>query len=65
MIAKGLELRHAGKSLEAVEMFQKANDISPTPRSAGQLGLAESAVERWEDAEQHINTSLASLRTRG
>jgi tetratricopeptide (TPR) repeat protein len=60
MIAKGLELRRLGKSLEAVELFQKANAIAPTPRSAGQLGLAESAVERWEDAEEHLNTSLAS-----
>jgi hypothetical protein len=60
LIAKGLELRHEGKSLEAVEIFQKANEIAPTPRSVGQLGLAESAVERWENAEQHLNISLAS-----
>ncbi len=60
MIARGLELRRAGKSLEAVEILQKANEIAPTPRSAGQLGLAESAVDRWKDAEQHLDISLAS-----
>jgi len=60
MIAKGLELRREGRSLEAVAIFQKANEIAPSPRSAGQLGLAESAIDRWGDAEQHLNTSLAS-----
>ncbi|HVV53341.1 MAG TPA: PEGA domain-containing protein [Polyangia bacterium] len=62
LIAKGLELRRAGKSVEAVEILQQANEVAPTPRSAGQLGLAQSAVEHWEDAEQHLNTSLASSR---
>ena len=35
IIAKGLELRHAGKPLEAVEMFQEGQRHLPTSRSAG------------------------------
>jgi hypothetical protein len=60
MIAKGLELRREGKGLDALEMFEKANAIAPSPRSSGQLGLAESAVEHWSDAEAHLTVALAN-----
>jgi len=60
MITKGLELRRQGKGLDALEMFQKAHAIAPSPRSFGQLGLAESAVEHWSDAEEHLAAALAS-----
>ena len=60
LITKGLELRREGRALDAIELFQKAAAIAPTPRSFGQLGLAESAVEHWSDAEEHLNTALAA-----
>src|SRR5579862_8042611 len=60
LITKGLELRRANRALDAIELFQKAVAIAPTPRSFGQLGLAESAVEHWSDAEEHLNVALAS-----
>jgi hypothetical protein len=60
MITKGLELRRQGKGLDALEMFQKAHAIAPSPRTFGQLGLAESAVEHWSDAEEHLASALAS-----
>jgi PEGA domain len=60
LITKGLELRREGKALDAIDLFQKAVAIAPTPRSFGQLGLAESAIEHWSDAEDHLNVALAS-----
>ena len=52
LITKGLELRREGRALEAIDLFQRAVAIAPTPRSVGQLGLAESALEHWSDAEE-------------
>jgi hypothetical protein len=60
LISKGLELRRQGKALDAVEMFEKAHAIAPSPRTFGQLGLAESAVEHWSDAEAHLTAALVS-----
>jgi hypothetical protein len=60
LISKGLELRREGRALDAIDLFQKAAAMAPTPRSLGQLGLAESAVEHWSDAEDHLNSALAS-----
>jgi hypothetical protein len=60
LITKGLELRRAGRALEAIDLFQRAVAIAPTPRSVGQLGLAESALEHWSDAEEHLDSALAS-----
>ena len=62
MIAKGLELRREGRGLDALEMFQKAHTIAPSPRTFGQLGLAETAVEHWADAEEHLIASLAAAQ---
>ncbi len=60
MISRGLELRREGKSLDALEMFQRAQAIAPSPRTLGQLGLAESAVDHWAEAEEHLATALQS-----
>lgn len=65
LISKGLELRREGRALDAINLFQKAVAIAPSPRSFGQLGLAESAVEHWSDAEEHLNAALASPKIRG
>lgn len=60
MITRGLELRRAGKDAEALEMFQHADMLAPSPRTAGQLGLVESALAHWSDAEAHLNASLGT-----
>jgi len=60
LITKGLELRREGRALEAIDLFQRADALAPTPRSIGQLGLAEAAVERWSDAEKDLDAALAT-----
>jgi len=58
LIRHGIELRRAHDEQAAVREFQKAYDLGRTPRAAGQLGLAEQALGRWEDAEQHVREAL-------
>jgi hypothetical protein len=60
MIARGLDLRREGKPDEALEMFQRAHALAPSPRTFGQMGLVEGTLEHWTDAENHLNTALAA-----
>jgi hypothetical protein len=60
LITRGLELRREGKSADALEMFQRAHALSPTPRSLGQLGLVEVSLDHWIDAEDHLTSALAA-----
>src|SRR5436190_6857529 len=60
MIARGLELRRQGKPDEALEMFQRAHALGPSPRTLGQMGLVEGTLEHWTDAEEHLTAALAS-----
>ena len=57
-IARGVELRKAGKDLEAYAEFEHANAIFPSPRACAQIGLAELALGRWVDAEKHLTKAL-------
>jgi hypothetical protein len=58
LIRHGIELRKSHDDQSAAAEFQKAYDLVHTPRAAGQLGLAEQALGRWEDAERHVREAL-------
>lgn len=58
LIRRGVQLRKAHDDESAARLFQKAYDQVHSPRSAGQLGLAEQALGRWEDAERHVSEAL-------
>lgn len=60
LVARGLELRRQGKTAEALELFARAHSIAPSPRTFGQMGLAEASLQHWLDAEKHLDSSLAS-----
>jgi hypothetical protein len=60
LIRQGVDLRVKGRDHEAVGFFQRAYDLEQSPRTAGQLGLAEMAMGYWLAAERHLNESLAS-----
>jgi len=60
LIAQGLELRRAGKSAEALELFRKAHRQAPSPRTLGQMGLVEASLARWIDADGHLSASIAT-----
>src|SRR5262245_56466396 len=60
LIAKGNELRRAGTPGPALPYFQKAYEIARTPRTTGQLGLAELAAGYPVEAADHLATALQS-----
>lgn len=57
-ISKGVELRRQGKNEEALDQFQKAYRLAPTPRAKAQIALAEQAIGRWADAERDLGEAL-------
>src|SRR3954467_802661 len=60
LIRQGVELRSQKKDERALPLFEKAYQISRTPRTAGQLGLVEMALGYFVDAERYLGESLAS-----
>ncbi|SRR6266540_195171 len=58
LIRRGVELRRAHDDDAAAREFQKAYDLAPTPRAAGQLGLAKQALGLWEEAERFLGEAL-------
>src|SRR5262249_720649 len=59
-IKNGVALRAQGKHAEALEEFKKAYGIAPTPRALAQIGLAEQALGRWLEAEEHVSKAMES-----
>ena len=60
LIRQGSELRREGRDEVALPYYQKAYGLVRSPRTAGQLGLAERATGYWLDAEQHLLEALES-----
>jgi hypothetical protein len=55
---KGVELRRRGDDRGALEVFQKAYDLTHSPRASAQLGLVYQALGRWELAGPLIEKAL-------
>jgi len=60
LIVKGLDLRRAGRSIEALEFFRRAHREAPSPRTLGQMGLVEASLAHWTDADAHLAASLTT-----
>ena len=60
LILRGLDLRRAGRSADALALFRRAYEVAPSPRTLGQLGLVESSLQHWADAEAHLAAALAT-----
>lgn len=60
LIRHGVDLRRRHDDEAAAREFQKAYDLVRSPRAAAQLGLAEQALGRWEEAERHVEEALAA-----
>jgi hypothetical protein len=61
MIADGIVLRKQGQNEEAARLFQRAYQLTKSPRAVAHLGTAEYALQHWLDAEVHL---AEALRTR-
>ena len=60
LIQQGLERRRQAKPEEALALFQRAHATAPSPRTFGQMGLVETSLKRWVDANMHLAVSLTS-----
>jgi hypothetical protein len=60
LIHQGVELRAHDQTARALPLFEKAYQISRTPRTAAQLGLCELELARYVDAQRHLLEALAS-----
>jgi hypothetical protein len=60
LIQQGLDRRRDGKPAEALELFQRAHAIAPSPRTFGQMGLVETSLEHWVDADMHLSVALTN-----
>ncbi|HLK91283.1 MAG TPA: tetratricopeptide repeat protein [Polyangia bacterium] len=60
LILRGLDLRRAGRSEEALILFRRAYELAPSPRTLGQMGLVESSLQLWIDADAHLTAVLAT-----
>ncbi len=63
LMKKGNELRHQGDDEGALPLFRQAFEIFRSPRTTAQLGLVESALGRWVDADEHLTEALRSVKT--
>lgn len=58
LIESGIALREQGKDDLALQDFQKAYLLSPSPRALAQIGLAEQALGIWLKAEDDVSGAL-------
>ncbi len=59
-LKRGVRLLARDKDKEALDEFRAAYDISSSPKAAVQMGLAESSLKLWLDAEKHLSEALAA-----
>lgn len=60
LVQQGMEARRRHDDAEAVRLFESAVALSRDGRTLCQLGMAEAAVGRWVEAEQHLTEGLAA-----
>lgn len=60
LISRALQLRRAGRPTDALDLFRKAHEEAPSPRTLGHLGLVETSLQLWSDADAHLAAALAT-----
>lgn len=60
LIKQGLDLRRAGRDMDALAKFESAYGLAKSPRAAAQWGLCLQAVSRWSEAEPLLSEALSS-----
>jgi hypothetical protein len=63
-IQRGVRLRLGHQDEAALSEFQQAQELCPGPRALAQMALAEQALGRWLQAEQHLGEALAQTDNR-
>lgn len=62
LIKEGVEARRRQDDAVALELFVRAYALHHSPRAAAQMGLAEIALGRWLEAEEHLQEATAADR---
>ncbi len=57
---QGFEARKRSDDAAALDFFRRAYQLHRSPRAAAQMGLAEVALGRWEDADIHLGEALGA-----
>lgn len=60
LITEGISLRTQQRDADALQRFEQAQSLHPTPRGLAQIALAEQALNRWVAAERHLREALAA-----
>jgi hypothetical protein len=60
LIREGVQLRSRDNAAKALPLFEKAYQISRSPRTAAQLGLCELELANYVGAESHLAEALTS-----
>ena len=60
LIRDGVKLRARDNAAQALPLFEKAYQISRSPRTAAQLGLCELELGYYAAAERYLNEALAA-----
>jgi hypothetical protein len=60
LISRALELRRAGHPTAALELLRQAHDQAPSARTLGHMGLVETSLQMWSDADAHLTAALAT-----
>lgn len=56
---RGVQLRAEGQNEQAAAVFRAIFERTGEPRALARLGLAEGALSRWTEADEHLQTALA------
>lgn len=58
LMRQGLELRRQGQNAQALEILQKVETLAPSAIALAQLGSVEFALQKWVEAEGHLEKAL-------
>lgn len=61
---QGVAERTAHRDGAALALFQQAYELCHGARALARIGLAEKALGRWREAEEHLAAALAFRRDR-
>src|SRR5258708_10427967 len=61
LLRRGVQLRREHRNGEALDVFQRAVAVSPTPTARAQVALAEEALGRWVEAELDLGAALGTV----
>jgi hypothetical protein len=60
LLRRATQLRERGQYEDALRLANRAVEVEDSGRTRGEVALCEVAMERWVDAERHLEAVLAS-----